>query len=582
MREKEEERKKQEESLIFESDEEDLVESSCLSLPDKLDQFTNLSPTEHEKARHKSGPAGLDMYNNNSESSDDDQKYSINHKRKKGFLKVDKVVYREELLEATTSLCARGMVSVEMQTRFLASIINILGGTPHQMQISTSSIHRERTKLLEKRATIIRESYQEEMKGKHLVLHFDGKILKHLDEETNQSVMRDRVAVSISSPEFVEKGDRLLGILPTESGKAIDETMTIHNLLEYYEICEDIFAICADTTSVNTGVHSGIIMNIAHILKRPLLWFMCRHHMYEILIDKLATFYLGNTFSPERKIYKDFKNHWEKYFPIVQGALSESHTKFKKFNEKVLQTGSKLHEVYLEAQSYLKFALESETFPRDDYKHLAYYAAFYLNVKSKKLDTFNIWQPGACHNARFMADAIYILMLQITSSVIDYLDEKMQTKIEKAAFICAMIYAPSFLKSYKPEYAVQNDFMAFKVSHALREEFDENLGSIFQKFFLMHPWYLTPKVIPMILADPDFNDKEKVLSKLLAFPIPDLDSIPIEKPGPVPISPDTQPEDLITEESWVIFKFLKLENEVQVKNNKFLIENGFFKSWTLV
>ena len=44
-----------------------------------------------------------------------------------------------------------------------------------------------------------------------------------------------------------------------------------------------------------------------------------------------------------------------------------------------------------------------------------------MNIKSKKLDNFKIYQPGACHYARLMAYAIYLVMLDITSPVLDYL-----------------------------------------------------------------------------------------------------------------------------------------------------------------
>ena len=144
------------------------------------------------------------------------------------------------------------------------------------------------------------------MVGKHLVLHFDGKLIKHLDENTLQSVVKDRVAVSISSPEFEDRNDLLLGVLPADSVKAVDEKEIIHNLLESNEICNDIMAVCADTTNVNTGAHGGIIVRLCYILGRPVLWLMCRHHMFQIVIHKAISIVLGTTIAPDRQLYKDF------------------------------------------------------------------------------------------------------------------------------------------------------------------------------------------------------------------------------------------------------------------------------------
>ena len=76
-----------------------------------------------------------------------------------------------------------------------------------------------------------------------------------------------------------------------------------------------------------------------------------------------------------------------------------------------------------------------------------------MNIKSKKLDNFKIYQPGACHDARFMAYAIYLVMLDITSPVLDYLAES-QTKIVGKLTLIIAINLWAFLRSTKTETAV--------------------------------------------------------------------------------------------------------------------------------
>ena len=92
-------------------------------------------------------------------------------------------------------------------------------------------------------------------------------------KNTLQSVVRDRVAFSVTSPEFENKSDLLLGVLPAESGKAVDETEIIHNF-ESFEICNEFFAIVEDTTNVNTGAHAGNITRLYYILGKPVLWLL--------------------------------------------------------------------------------------------------------------------------------------------------------------------------------------------------------------------------------------------------------------------------------------------------------------------
>ena len=107
--------------------------------------------------------------------------------------------------------------------------------------------------------------------------------------------------------------------------------------------------------------------------------------------------------------------------------------------------------------------------------------------------------------------------------------------LEKSAFISAVFYAPWYLHSYKAEHSVYNNYLAFKTSYLIQQEFDINIGSSFLKFFQQHSWYLAPKVVVFILADPDFPDSDKlaVLNYLLSFKIPDLKDIPNGKPDSV-------------------------------------------------
>ena len=56
-------------------------------------------------------------------------------------------------------------------------------------------------------------------------------------------------------------------------------------------------------------------------------------------------------------------------------------------------------------------APHKNTFQRGDYKYLCELLAFFLGAESPK---FLIKQPGAHYDARFMADSLYSLVLQMT------------------------------------------------------------------------------------------------------------------------------------------------------------------------
>jgi hypothetical protein len=87
------------------------------------------------------------------------------------------------------------------------------------------------------------------LKGKRLCLLFDGKQMKQIDDDLDITVTVERIGTSVTSPDFGDSDDILLGVV-----QAAD---VILNLREFYDIVDQVFAVCCHTTSSNTGVFSG-------------------------------------------------------------------------------------------------------------------------------------------------------------------------------------------------------------------------------------------------------------------------------------------------------------------------------------
>jgi hypothetical protein len=147
--------------------------------------------------------------------------------------------------------------------------------------------------------------------------------------------------------------------------RAQDEALVIHNILEYYEVIDDLFAVCCDTTAINTGRKGGIKHILSQIFNKPLLWLLCRHHIYEVHVSHVMNALVGPSKGADRKIYKRFREQWEQYQDDVN--KTENAQRFKKFDEKKLLDGSKLYHLYQESKSYIKYTLENEVFPRGVY-----------------------------------------------------------------------------------------------------------------------------------------------------------------------------------------------------------------------
>jgi hypothetical protein len=244
----------------------------------------------------------------------------------------------------------------------------------------------------------IRDETTKKLRNLNLTLHFDGKKCTHLDEETNITVTRERIAVSVSSPDLEETDDILLGIVECDSSKGSDMADVIHEILMFYEITSDqIFAVCCDTTAANTGCYKGANILVSEILQKHLSWFMCRRHVLEVHITHYMAALTGiKTKGPRRELYVRLKDAWPRLKPKLEASSNEE---LVKFNWKSLIVGSDIHRIALEARDFLQTALRTHTFGRGDYRTMVELSVFYLGGEVKNLQ---FHQPGACHEARYV------------------------------------------------------------------------------------------------------------------------------------------------------------------------------------
>ena len=67
--------------------------------------------------------------------------------------------------------------------------------------------------------------------------------------------------------------------------------------------------LCFDTTSSNTGIHTGAITVIQSMLDKHLLFLACRHHNLEILSSSLFNEFLKSS-GPLISLFSRFKEQW--------------------------------------------------------------------------------------------------------------------------------------------------------------------------------------------------------------------------------------------------------------------------------
>src|SRR6218665_27602 len=142
---------------------------------------------------------------------------------------------------------------------------------------------------------------------------------------------------------------------------------TIETLKGKQLICDQIFAICCDTTSSNTGVHNGAVQILSTTLNAQILWLMSRHHIYEVYISHFMKALTGQkTKGPRRQLYVRLQKVWPDVAKSIQAAAPGN--KLCLFDWNGVQVGSELHSMALEALQFGQRALELNTFARSDYK----------------------------------------------------------------------------------------------------------------------------------------------------------------------------------------------------------------------
>jgi len=97
-------------------------------------------------------------------------------------------------------------------------------------------------------------------------------------------------------------------ILPASTGELIGNAV-VETLREWQDVPEYLAGLCFDTTSANTGIHTGAITVIQKALDKRLLFLACRHHMLETV--SAATFdWFFKSSRPQIGIFSRFKEKW--------------------------------------------------------------------------------------------------------------------------------------------------------------------------------------------------------------------------------------------------------------------------------
>lgn len=94
----------------------------------------------------------------------------------------------------------------------------------------------------------------------------------------------------------------------TATGKL--EAEAVFDLIVLWNLTLRIVGGVFDTTSVNTGIHNGVMAFLERFLNRALLHFACRHHVSELMLKDVYESCLGALKGSEVVIFNSFRRIW--------------------------------------------------------------------------------------------------------------------------------------------------------------------------------------------------------------------------------------------------------------------------------
>lgn len=292
----------------------------------------------------------------------------------------------------------------------------------------------------------------------------------------------------------------MLGIPKLDEECAADVYEAVYNLLIDWDIDEDIFAVCADTTNVNTGHIAGAIKLLEQCLGRDLLYLACRHHILELALRAAFEAKFGKTTSPDVSLFKGLKGAWNT------------------FDKLKFQSGLEMKKVKLALQAkeideLINFCFEQLKLnhSRADHKELLELTILFLggNFSTK------FRMPGAMSHARWLSKAIYSLKMCLFRS--QYKLSKIDSnKLEVICIFIVKFYVKAFMLCENAIRAPYDDLNLLKSVHDFRK-IDDEISSAVEKKLFAHLWYLSDENVAFAFFDPNVpvESKRRMVDRLL-------------------------------------------------------------------
>ncbi|KAG7173857.1 hypothetical protein Hamer_G018135 [Homarus americanus] len=211
----------------------------------------------------------------------------------------------------------RTKISDRDAVHLIAAAAQTLGHNVEDIAVNRKTIRQSRMKLRVQSFKSAKEQFILNLDPTiPLVVHWDGKLLP---ETAGGKETYDRLPIIVS----YEENEQLLNVskLPNGTGEAMANAVV--EVVKDWKLKDYIVAMSFDTTSSNTGRHTGACKLIEIKLEKNLLWLPCRHHVHEVVIGGVFDRVMGPSTGPDILVFKRFQAFWPN---IVQSDYSTAAT----------------------------------------------------------------------------------------------------------------------------------------------------------------------------------------------------------------------------------------------------------------
>lgn len=494
-----------------------LYEPSDSSYDTDFDSDGNLSNGQNYEPDHDSDPDSDSDYEP-SDSEDDDE-----NSTKKSVPK--HLLEQIALTKGSYRLCEN----------LLKVGVEISGEKSKSYSLSKSTMWKQLTKLRSEQKREL-HSFLSGDEGK-IVIQFDGKTCKRLNERHVGS--DERLIVMCHT----EKGDIPLGFLALNSHSSLDCARAVLDSIEHLGLQQRVIGICCDTENVNTGHLGGACLQIEKELNKSMLYLMCRHHIFEIVLRCVFELIFGGTTGSRVTNFDCLKKYWQH---IKQSGFMYASLDQEYLNEPIIAQFS---------QETIRVITANANSFRDDYAEFNDLVLKFLGVKSEK--SFNV--PGATSNSRWMQRAIYALKLYLFRNHVELHSEDLEC-LRRFCLFVSLIYIKFWIWSPLAVDAPSNDIQFLKELDQYHQ-IDQDIAEEALVAFKRHLTYLSDELILLSLFSNKVTADEKLdLSIFMIQHVSNRTPNSIKHTTAIEDIQNLRLVDFISPRSWYLFEILDIDS----------------------